>query len=218
MNTSLNIALEYPQPTGALMRFPKKRTWLTKKSASSQEPRVTDRSILERIADGDNAAVKDCLDAYRGLIWSLARRFLGNGADAEDAVQDIFIAIWSAAGKYDRAIGNETTFISTIARRRLIDQLRKAGRRPATESLDSEDSDHPQLAVAGQLENSAEAEQVERVLDAMSPEIREVLSLSLHEGYTHSEIARRIDLPLGTVKSRARRGLMQVREQLQVAA
>lgn len=177
---------------------------------------MTDQSILERISGGDKAAVKDCLDAYGALVWSLARRFLGNVADAEDAVQDIFIAIWSAAGQYDASIASEITFISTIARRRLIDRLRKTGRRPATESLDSEDSAQPQPAVASRLEESAEVAKVARVLESMPPDNREILAMSLYEGYSHSEIAGHMELPLGTVKTRVRRGLIQIREQLQL--
>lgn len=177
---------------------------------------MPEKSILERISAGDKTAVKDCLDEYGALLWSLARRFLGNQADAEDAVQDIYIAIWSAAGKYDPEIASEITFISTIARRRLIDRLRKAGRRPATESLDTEDSAQPQPAVASRLEESAEIATVERALHTMRPENREILSMSLYEGYSHSEIASHMELPLGTVKTRVRRGLIQIREQLQV--
>lgn len=93
--------------------------------------RLKSQSILERIAAGEQHAVNECLDRYGNLVWSLARRYLRNAADAEDAVQDIFIDIWSSAGRYDRNIASEVAFISTIARRRLIDKLRKADRRPA---------------------------------------------------------------------------------------
>lgn len=177
---------------------------------------MAEKSILERISGGDKTAVQDCLDAYGALIWSLARRFLGNEADAEDAVQDIYIAIWSAAGQYDPSIASEITFISTIARRRLIDRIRKSGRRPTTESLDDDPSEQTQPAVASRLEESAEIAKVERALDTMRRENREILSMSLYEGYSHSEIASHMELPLGTVKTRVRRGLMQIREQLQV--
>jgi RNA polymerase sigma factor (sigma-70 family) len=177
---------------------------------------VARKTILERISSGEKAAVEECIDAYASLIWSLARRFLRNEADAEDAVQDIFIALWSSASQYNPSIASEITFISTIARRRLIDRIRKAGRQPVTESIDNENNSHPQPAVASQLEQSAELEKVANVLDSMRPENRDILSMSLYEGYSHSEIAAHLELPLGTVKTKVRRGLMQIREQLQV--
>jgi len=224
MSTSLSISHETPQLSALVMRSPKNTACLKSRASlswtfdSTQESAVIEPSILQRIAAGDKGAVKDCLDNYKGLVWSQARRFLSNPADAEDAVQDVFIAIWSAAGKYDPALASEATFIVMIARRRLIDQLRKNGRRPVTESLDSDDSALPQPAVAGGLEESAEIENLRRVLETMSPVYRETLTMSYYEGYSHHEISSRLDLPLGTVKSRMRRGLMQVREELQLAA
>ena len=87
-------------------------------------PAVTDPPILTRVARGDSAAVRECIDRYGGLVWSLARRFFANTADAEDATQDVFIHLWKSAGAYDPAIASEAVFVTTIARRRLIDGLR----------------------------------------------------------------------------------------------
>ena len=88
------------------------------------------RGILERVAAGEAAAVEECLAAYRGLVWSLARRSTPNLADAEDAMQEIFIAVWRNASRYDPALSAESTFITTIAKRRLIDRYRRKSRRP----------------------------------------------------------------------------------------
>lgn len=177
---------------------------------------VPETAILARIAEGDKAAVGECLDRYGGLVWSLARQFLGNEPDAEDAVQDIFIAVWSSAARYDPAIASEVTFIATIARRRLIDHVRRSGRRVATDSLDDESATPIQPRVAARLEESAEVARVERVLREMPDQHRSILSMSLYEGYSHSEIADRLELPLGTVKTRVRRGLISIREQLRL--
>jgi RNA polymerase sigma-70 factor (ECF subfamily) len=87
-------------------------------------------SILVRIAQGDRAAVRDCLDRHGGLVWSLARRLCPDPADLEDAVQEIFIDLWSAARRYDPAVAAESTFVAMIARRRLIDRRRRAARGP----------------------------------------------------------------------------------------
>jgi RNA polymerase sigma-70 factor (ECF subfamily) len=176
------------------------------------------KSILERIAAGDKLAVGECLDRYGDLVWSLARRYLRNAADAEDAVQDIFIDVWGSAGRYDRNIASEVAFISTIARRRLIDRIRQADRRPVTDSLDDEDNAPMEPGIPATAEDDTEVTIVERVMGNMDPEHQKVLAMSLYEGYSHSEIAERLSLPLGTVKTRVRRGLIHIRAQLNIEA
>ena len=96
------------------------------------------QAILERVAAGDTQAVDECMSTYRGLVWSLARRQLANHADAEDAVQEIFIEIWRNAARFDPAVASEQTFISMIARRRLIDRHRKRGRQLDTAPISEE--------------------------------------------------------------------------------
>jgi RNA polymerase sigma-70 factor (ECF subfamily) len=174
------------------------------------------QSILERVAAGDTAAVSECLDRYGDLVWSLARRYLRNAADAEDAVQDIFIDIWGSAARYDRNIASEVAFISTIARRRLIDKIRAAERRPLMDSLDDDEGTPIDPGVPATVEDDTEVSIVERVLAEMDPEHQKVLAMSLYEGYSHSEIAERLSLPLGTVKTRVRRGLIHIRAQLNI--
>ena len=88
------------------------------------------------VAGGDAGAVRECLDAYGGLVWSLARRLSPGEAEAEDAVQEIFIELWSKAGRYDEGRASETTFVAMIARRRLIDRWRQRGRRLDEDALD----------------------------------------------------------------------------------
>ena len=93
-------------------------------------------SVLERIAAGDESAVRECMDQYGGLVWTLARRFSESAADAEDASQEIFLEIWKSAARFDPARGSESVFVTTVARRRLIDRLRARKRRPPTEVYD----------------------------------------------------------------------------------
>jgi RNA polymerase sigma factor (sigma-70 family) len=173
-------------------------------------------TILEKIAAGDRSAVGQCMDQYGDLVWSLARRFLGNSADLEDAVQEIFIEIWSNAGRYDPSIAKEVTFVATITRRRLIDRLRKNSRRPASEEYD-DGLTHQNPEQTDANITSVEVGNVVKILDAMPNEQREILTLSVYEGYSHSEIANRLQMPLGTVKTRVRRGLLHIREQLEIA-
>src|SRR5512145_3131135 len=83
------------------------------------------QSILERVARGDSKAVRECIDEFGGLVWAIARRMARTRADAEDAVQEIFVDVWKSAGRYDPSQGSEKVFVTTIARRRLIDRLRR---------------------------------------------------------------------------------------------
>jgi len=173
---------------------------------------MSETSILQRIAAGDQAAVADCIDQYEDLIWSLARRYLGMDADAEDAVQEVLIELWSNAHRFNPDAGSEVTFVSTISRRRLIDRLRKKGRAPGISDID----DTPESALSEKAagDDFAEASKVVDVLENMDEEHSQILSLSVYEGYSHSEIAEQLDMPLGTVKTKVRRGLIHIREQL----
>jgi len=172
-------------------------------------------TILQRIAAGEQAAVGECIDQYQDLIWSLARRYLGMDFDAEDAVQDVLIEIWSNAARFDPQAGTEVTFIATIARRRMIDRLRKKKRKPGISNID----DAPESSLAQQgdaVTEYAEVENVAETLNQMEEQHRQILRLSIYEGYSHSEIAEHLDLPLGTVKTKVRRGLIHIRDQLNI--
>lgn len=169
------------------------------------------QGILQRIANGDKAAVQDCLNTYSGLIWSLARRLSPNTDDAEDAVQEIFIDIWKNAGRFDSSQSSETTFIAMIARRRLIDRLRYSNRRISADSIEDIISE-PSNTSNVELQNCIEAKEAAKALETLRPEQRQVLQLSIIQGLSHQEISNATGMPLGTVKTHARRGLLQVRE------
>ena len=144
-------------------------------------------------------------------MWSLARRMLRNTNDAEDAVQEIFVDVWRNAGRYDEKISSETTFIAMLARRRLIDKLRHSQRRLSPDSLDDVLLE-PFTRADKTLETCIEAEQAAEAMRTLRPEQQQVLRLSIVEGMSHQEIAKATGMPLGTVKTHARRGLLQVRE------
>ena len=169
------------------------------------------QAILQRIANGDKNAVQDCLNVYGGLIWSLARRMSPNTDDAEDAVQEIFIDIWKNAARFDSAQSSETTFVAMIARRRLIDRLRYSNRRISADSLEDVVTE-PANSSDVDLQISIEAKEAAQALETLRPEQRQVLQLSIIQGLSHQEISQAMGMPLGTVKTHARRGLMQVRE------
>lgn len=169
--------------------------------------------ILRRIASGDAEAVDECLRQYGGLVWSLARRFTTDHAEAEDAVQEVFIDVWRSSERFDENVGSEATFITMIARRRLIDRHRKRTRQIDTAALVEE-------SVPGEVEERDRlevAEDVEKARDALAKlrtEERRVLELSIYQGLSQSKIAEATQMPLGTVKTHARRGLIRLREML----
>lgn len=170
-------------------------------------------SLLKRISIGDKTAVQECLKKYGGLVWSLAKRMSASHEDAEDAVQEIFLDVWKNAARFDETQAGEATFISMIARRRLIDRLRYSNRRLSPISLEDEISE-PSVRSDEVLLTSIEARQAAKALEQIRPEQRKVLELSIVQGMSHQEISDATGIPLGTVKTHARRGLMQIRELL----
>lgn len=172
---------------------------------------VVTQSILQRIAAGDQSAVQECLKSYGGLVWSLARRMLRNSDDAEDAVQEIFVDVWKNAARFDPAQASETTFVAMIARRRLIDKIRHTQRRISADSIDDVLAE-PSTRDDKVMQTNVEAREAAKALDQLRPEQRQVLQLSIVHGLSHQEIADSIGMPLGTVKTHARRGIIQVRE------
>lgn len=170
-------------------------------------------SLMNRIARGEEAAVAEVMEQYGSLVWAIARRLTRNPSDAEDAVQEIFTDIWRSAHRFDPACGSEKVFITTIARRRLIDRMRRLSNRVQTESTDVLDElgfHTPDTAA----EISLEAERAAKVVARLRPEQRKVIELGLLHGLSHSDIARVTGMPLGTVKTFMRRGLIQVREMM----
>ncbi|MEP7074491.1 MAG: sigma-70 family RNA polymerase sigma factor [Acidobacteriota bacterium] len=170
-------------------------------------------AILKRIASGDRTAVEDCLKAYGGLVWSIARKMLRNNDDAEDAVQEIFIDVWKNAGRYDETQASETTFIAMIARRRIIDRIRYSSRRISPDSLEDVVTE-PWTRSDQTMQISVEAKEAAAAMKDLRPEQRQVLHLSIVQGLSHQEIADATGMPLGTVKTHARRGILQTREVL----
>jgi RNA polymerase sigma factor (sigma-70 family) len=174
------------------------------------------QAILKRVAAGDADAVRECLDTYGGLVWSLARRMLRNTEDAEDVVQDVFVDIWKNAQRFDESLASETTFIAMIARRRIIDRVRYASRRVTADSLEDVVTE-PSVRADRSMQMSVEANEAAEAVAALRPEQRQVLQLAIVHGLSHQEIADATGMPLGTVKTHARRGLLAAREILGLA-
>lgn len=150
------------------------------------------------------------------MVWGLADRYLRPlGEDTEDAVQEVFVEVWKSAGRFDPALGSEAAFIATIAHHRLIDRVRRAGRRPALHVDDpgtlAEAKIHHHADHASNRDDLRRAAEAFKTLDK---DEQQVLWYSLYHGVPHEKIATLIQAPVGTVKSRIRRGLIRMREAL----
>jgi RNA polymerase sigma factor (sigma-70 family) len=175
--------------------------------------RIVADTVLQRIARGEKAAVQECLTRYGGLVWSLARRFLGNATEAEDAVQDIFVELWKNADRFNPTLSSEPTYITMVTRRRLIDRRRKIVRRPELAQL-PETVPSKQAPGTNQIDMVDEASKAAAALLELRPEQQRVLKMAVYQGLTHEEISQNTGLPLGTVKTHARRGIIKLREVL----
>jgi RNA polymerase sigma-70 factor (ECF subfamily) len=166
--------------------------------------------ILPRIAQGEANAFEDFINQYGKLVWSFAKKFAPTTEDAEDAVQEVFMEIWQNAGRFDETKASEVTFISLIARRRLIDRVRKIYRQPAFQSIEDTFETQPNVFENDILTN-IEAKKAVQAMQKVRPEQRELMMLTIFEGMSHGEIAEKTNLPLGTVKTHIRRGFNSVR-------
>ncbi|MFG0257784.1 MAG: RNA polymerase sigma factor [Phycisphaerales bacterium JB043] len=173
----------------------------------------TEQPLLPLVAQGHEDALRDAMRRYGGLVWSIARRLSRNETDAEEAMQEVFVDLWRSAERFDPAKASEKTFVAMIARRRVIDRLRKQ-----TRMLDrsSELGDELSATISAPTQESSydsseSARMAFEVFEQLRPEQQQVLRLSLQHGMTHEEIAEALSMPLGTVKTHARRGLHSVR-------
>lgn len=155
----------------------------------------------------------ECITRYGPVVWAIARRYINDASEAEDLVQEVFTEIWKKAASFDAGIASESTFVGMIARRRAIDFLRRIGRRPGFEELDAAASFAQPAADASSVVCDPEA--VRSSLAGLPEDTRQLFHLFFDDGFTHPEIAEKTGLPLGTVKTRLRRGLITLREQLQ---
>lgn len=166
--------------------------------------------LLRRITAGDESAVAACIDEYGGLVWRLARRYLAQcPGEIEDAVQDVFVDLWSHAGRFDPKKGSEPAFVATIAHRKLIDYQRKMKVRF---TLPLEDDGRESGAARALGGAGVDVSRVAAAFDGLPTEERTALWMSLQRGMSQRQIAAATAAPEGTVKSRLRRGLIRLCE------
>lgn len=177
--------------------------------------------LIEQLADGDRA-LGELYERYGGVTFSLARAITGSDPDAAEVVLDTFLEVWRNAPDYDAARGSVRTWLATITRSRALDLVRSRKRR-ANAVEESAASDALGFAVALGKQSDVEAEldrslartQVTEWLGDLPSKQREALELAYLEGYSHSEIASKLDTPLGTVKTRIRTALAELRDKVQ---
>jgi len=182
----------------------------------SAEDRLADQDALARIGRGDTAALAELYDRHGRPIYSLALRILQAQGDAEDVVQEVFAQAWRQASRYDSSRGQVGAWLLTLARSRAIARLRARRARPEPlADTSAADALIDRAVPADALLVSAE--QVARVraaLDQLPLLQRMAIELAYYEGLTHTEIADRLEQPLGTVKTRIRTAMLKLRESL----
>jgi RNA polymerase sigma-70 factor (ECF subfamily) len=175
---------------------------------------VNEADLLARIATGDEQALAALYDRLSGLAYGLALRVLGNPELAEDAVQDGFLRIWHRADRYDPARGAARPWVLRVVRNVAIDRLRTAGARTRAETQSQ--TDPAAMPVPETPDDVASLRERTRMLRQalaqLPPEQRRALEIAYFEGLSHSEIAERERMPLGTVKTRIRDGVIKLRE------
>jgi RNA polymerase sigma-70 factor, ECF subfamily len=173
--------------------------------------------LLRRIASGDIQAMATFYDETAAPLFSLAIRILGDHAEAEEVVQDVFMQVWEKAGAYDPLLGSAFHWVLSIARHRSIDRLRARQRRARLmEQASGMGAGNPLISDGqpGAL-NTDELAEIHVALKSLPDEQLVPIRMAFFDGKTHHEISEALNQPLGTIKARIRRGMLKLRDSLQ---
>ena len=183
------------------------------KQSAAELDRLADEDLMDRVRDGDPTAFSVIYDRHSSPAFSLAYRMVGRRNLAEDVVQEAFLSLWRAGGRYDATRGSVRTWVLGIVHNRAIDALRRAtvhdSRRASDEGIE-ERFEAPERTDAEAARRS-EAGEVRAALGVLPPDQLKVIELAYFGGFTHAEIADMLETPLGTVKGRMRLGLEKLR-------
>jgi len=173
--------------------------------------------LLRRIASGDIQAMATFYDETAAPLFSLAIRILGDHAEAEEVVQDVFMQVWEKASAYDPLLGSAFHWVFSIARHRSIDRLRARQRRVRLMEQASDMGVGNALSPDGQpgTLNTDELADIHIALKNLPDEQRLPIRMAFFDGKTHHEISEALNQPLGTIKARIRRGMLKLRDSLQ---
>lgn len=189
----------------------------TEDATSEGRDSASPEGLLEQVARGDRAAVLALYDRFGGALLAVAIRISGSRAEAEDVVQEVFTRAWREAVTFDRGRGSAVAWLMTLTRNRAIDVVRSRRRRHHHEDAQTTEEPvtlEPVATPEGVVTDAERAAAVRVALDALRPEQRQVLELAYFGGLSHSEIAERLQQPLGTVKTRIAQAVKRLRDEL----
>jgi RNA polymerase sigma-70 factor (ECF subfamily) len=176
---------------------------------------MAEPGVMERMATGDASALAELYDAHARSIYSLALRILGNSSDAEDVVQDVFTQAWRQAARYDPRRATVIGWLLMIARSRSLDRLRARQARPdQTVAVPLPDLASADPGLEAAALTAHDVDRLRAALGRLGESARTPIELAYYEGLSQSAIAERLGQPLGTVKTRMRKALTQLREWL----
>ena len=187
--------------------------WILLAVAGASQTAADDQVAIEQMARGNQSALGELYDRHGRLIYSLALRVLRDQGDAEDVVQEVFLQAWREAARFDLTRGNVVAWLVMVTRSRAIDRLRRRQARPqlaAKLEPDNRVDEGPRVDV--QMEWQSRAAEVRRALETLPLLQRVAVELAFFDGLTHAEIAEQLEVPLGTVKTRVRQGLLKMRD------
>ena len=175
-----------------------------------------DRELVRRVGDGDEEAFRRLFRRYGPTALALARRIVRQRFLAEDIVQEVFLAVWRDPGGYDHERGSVKAWLMGMTHHRAVDTVRReeANKRRASDALPELDEEDPAVVVVEEIGIPEERKAVRSALETLPPEQRQVIELMYYRGLPQSKIAERLDLPLGTVKSRTLLGMRRLRAAL----
>jgi RNA polymerase sigma-70 factor (ECF subfamily) len=184
---------------------------------TAQETKAAQALLLQQVADGALDAVSELYDQIAAPLFSMAIRMLGDAAEAEEVVQDVFVQIWEKAATFDAALGSAFHWALSITRHRCVDRLRSRQRRARlTEELQTNMvSQQYQSADNKSSLDTDDTETIRAALQNLPEDQRQAIDLAFFGGKTHLEIAELLNQPLGTIKARIRRGMLKLRDSLQ---
>ena len=175
--------------------------------------------LLGRAADGDQAAFGELYDQCSGRVFGLVRRLLKDAAQSEEVTQEIFLEVWQNAKRYDPGKGSAATWILTMAHRRAVDRIRSSqSTRDRDHRIGLRDLETDYDSVSESVEIRVEHERVGQALQRLTELQRQAVTLAYYGGYSHSEVAEMLKVPIGTVKTRLRDGMIRLRDELGVAS
>ena len=173
--------------------------------------------LLNRAARGDQAAFAEIYDSTAARVHGLVLRVVRDPAQSEEVTQEVFLEIWRQSSRYDASRGSAVAWLMTIAHRKAVDRVRSAeasSRRDETYHHRNHTPAHDSTAEAAHA--SLEARRVRAALAHLTDVQREAIELAYFGGYTHTEVAALLDLPVGTAKTRIRDGLIRLRDTIGV--